>query len=232
MKKNHKPDQLENDTKKQKIRENLKHSNNIQYNPDKKIDKIALFRALHNGNRHDYEKFINYYQNKICNYVLFNLKNHDNNLSVSLTNEIFIKFFKRIKNIKCDKAFESYLYKIAKNICIDENKKNKKESQLFVVPVVKDSEEELDYIENYPDNNDDPYEKLNKEQRNKLLYEKLNELTDEYREIIFLKHIKGYKEVEIADRLEIPIGTVKSRANRGINMLATKLKITGIKNGL
>ncbi|MGQ0625852.1 MAG: RNA polymerase sigma factor [Sporichthyaceae bacterium] len=53
--------------------------------------------------------------------------------------------------------------------------------------------------------------------------EAVDELPDEERDIVRLQHLEGYTHSEIAGKLEIPIGTVKSRSSRAHRRLASRL---------
>ena len=55
-------------------------------------------------------------------------------------------------------------------------------------------------------------------------FQELNSIDDIYKEVIVLKYISGYTQEEIADILDIPIGTVKSRIYRGLKELRKLIK--------
>jgi RNA polymerase sigma-70 factor (ECF subfamily) len=56
------------------------------------------------------------------------------------------------------------------------------------------------------------------------LKEYLGKVDEMYREVIVLKYISGYSQEEISGFLNIPVGTVKSRIYRGIQMLKESMK--------
>ena len=69
----------------------------------------------------------------------------------------------------------------------------------------------------------DPHQELTLNSRKRLIFRALQELTELNREIILLKEIQGLTLEEIASLLKVPLGTVKSRANRARLELAERV---------
>lgn len=56
----------------------------------------------------------------------------------------------------------------------------------------------------------------------------LNTLTPEFREVVVLSYFEGLSQSEIAERLEAPLGTVKTRVRRALLQLRRNLQVTGV----
>lgn len=115
--------------------------------------------------------------------------------------ETFLKVFKNIERIDFKKNFKSFIFKVARNTCIDFFRKRKN-----VLPF-------NDEIYEKPDNF---YERI--KLRGKL-ERALSVLKKEEREIIILKYIENFKIREIADMLEIPENTVKIKIFRALKKM-------------
>lgn len=125
-----------------------------------------------------------------------------------LTQDIFIKIYKNID--KFDESFNisSWILRISKNHCIDYWRKNKKNN--FRI----DLEDNLLRDEHSPEDDLIKNADLNK------LREKMLLLKPEVRALLILRDIQNHSYQEIADSLNVPLGTVKSKINRARIQLA------------
>lgn len=130
----------------------------------------------------------------------------DVELSKDITQETFIKIFKSVHKLKEKKKIKSWITTITIRTSYDELKKLKKFSYY--------SEEVLKNIENK--NILTPEEVLDKREFN----ETLERLNIEFKEILILKYIEKLSEKEIAELLDIKLGTVKSRIHRAKEKLS------------
>jgi RNA polymerase sigma factor (sigma-70 family) len=96
--------------------------------------------------------------------------------------------------------FKAWVFTIMRNIFINQYRRKVKSGQIF------DHSKELYLLSNSGDNNDSPMNHVSGKEVNK----QIAKLDDEYK-TPFVMHFQGYKYKEIAEKLEIPIGTVKSR---------------------
>lgn len=96
--------------------------------------------------------------------------------------------------------FKAWVFTIMRNVFINQYRRKVKSGQIF------DHSKELYLLSNSAENNNSPINHMLNMEINK----QIAKLEDEYK-VPFDMHFKGYKYKEIADQLEIPIGTVKSR---------------------
>ncbi|MGQ9470148.1 MAG: RNA polymerase sigma factor [Candidatus Aminicenantales bacterium] len=134
-----------------------------------------------------------------------------------LTQEIFMKIYLSLSKFNPNKNLTAWVLTLAKNHLIDTYRKTKQERQ-----------QRQDFDENFqPGLEPGPEDKLMTEADRRLLWHGLDKLPAETRLAIILREIQGKSYEETADILGIPVGTVKSRINRGKLQLAQILRQGG-----
>mgnify|MGYP000865947384 FL=1 len=140
-----------------------------------------------------------------------------------LTLEAFGKAFKKIHQYTPNYAFSTWLFKIATNNCIDFIRKRKAN----IVSIDQNiDDQEGQYISPtsmLSSGNPDPEEKLIKEQNIQLIQDIVSKLKPRYRKLVELRYFKEYSYEEIADELNLPLGTVKAQLFRARELLSNIL---------
>jgi len=132
-----------------------------------------------------------------------------------LTQDIFLKLYNSLAKYDLKKNFTAWLLTLAKNHLIDQYRKTKWE---------KKTRDNFDDYYLTSDTFENPEEEVVKEENRKTIWEGINNLSSEIRMAVILRDIQGKKYVEIAEIMSLPLGTVKSRVNRGRLQLAKILK--------
>jgi len=132
-----------------------------------------------------------------------------------LTQDIFLKLYGALKKYDFEKNFTAWLLTLAKNHLIDSYRKTKWE---------KAHRDEFDEQFAAPGSALGPESGLIQEADRKLVWEGLNRLAPETRIAVILRDIQDKNYEEVAEILDLPLGTVKSRINRGRLQLAKILK--------
>ncbi len=132
-----------------------------------------------------------------------------------LTQDIFFKLYNSIDKYDFEKNFTAWLLTLARNYLIDQYRKTKWE---------KKSRDEFDERLFQADSRSGPEENVLARETQKTVWEGFNHLSSEIRLAIILRDIQGKKYEEIAEIMDLPLGTVKSRVNRGRLQLAKILK--------
>lgn len=125
-----------------------------------------------------------------------------------ITQDVFMKIFNHIDKFREDKNFNSWVMRISNNYCIDYWRKYKKNVKRI----------ELD--ENLIKQEDTPEDQVIKDDNVKDLRNKMLILDPDLRMLIIMRDIQGFSYQQIADTLNLPQGTVKSRINRARLKLA------------
>jgi len=134
-----------------------------------------------------------------------------------LTQEVFVKVYERLGRYRADEgAFGTWLMTVARNHAIDHYRRRREERARTL-----DSIEDLERLASRDERHDRSYER---EERARLVRRALRALPHELREAVVLCDLQGLPYQEIADSLGVPLGTVKSRINRGRLELARRLQ--------
>jgi RNA polymerase sigma factor (sigma-70 family) len=181
---------------------------------------FVLVQQAARGDQKAYAELLGRYRDAIY-YMLIKMVNNASDAE-DLTIEAFGKAFKNIQQYTPNYAFSTWLFKIATNNCIDFIRKKK---TLTV---------SLDQNDDDPDKMStdimapilDPEEEMIKEQKQKLMREIVGKLKPRYRKLIELRYFNEYSYEEIAEELELPIGTVKAQLFRARELLFNILKHT------
>ena len=124
-----------------------------------------------------------------------------------LTQEIFLKLFKSLDKFNRDADFSTWLSSVARNYCIDHYRASKREKEVVV--------EDLVAFDLAPSSFGNPHSTLEDQDRRSLLRRGLDQLPEKLRQAVVLRDLQGMTYQEMADLLQLPEGTVKSRINRG-----------------
>jgi len=124
-----------------------------------------------------------------------------------LTQEIFLKVFKSLDKFNRDADFSTWLSSVSRNYCIDHYRASKREKEVLV--------EDALAFDLAPSSYGNPYRALEDQDRRSLMRRGLEQLPEKLREAVILRDLQGLTYHEMATRLCLPEGTVKSRINRG-----------------
>ena len=138
-----------------------------------------------------------------------------------MTQEIFLKLYTALTKYDFERNFNAWLLTLTKNYLIDNYRKTKWEKK-----------NRDNFNEHYvrADLSDSPETGIVEKENKKFIWEGLNQLSSEVRMTVILRDIQGKKYDEIADIMNLPLGTIKSRVNRGRIQLARILKQEREKN--
>lgn len=134
-----------------------------------------------------------------------------------LTQETFLRAFKHIDSFRGDADLKTWLYRIAVNQARNRWrwwKRRKKDSTVSLDSTDNPNDEPMS-ARLSSNNTHDPEQELLSREREKALLKALRGLKQDFREAVVLRDIEGFSYEEIADTLEISVGTVKSRIARG-----------------
>ena len=138
-----------------------------------------------------------------------------------LVQEAFIKAFNALGTYRSSYAFSTWLYKIATNHAIDFLRKKRLNTLSIDKPVQsKDGELQMEL----PDVTYRPDRHIVEGQRSDVLKAAIDTLPPKYHRVIVLRHQEEMTYEEIAEKLELPLGTVKAHIFRARRLLYTRLR--------
>ena len=181
-------------------------------------DRALVTEAL-DGDQDAYQQLMQKYREPIRRHV--NRMVRDKAMVDDLVQESFIKAFTSLNSYSSDYAFSTWLYKIATNHTIDYLRK-KKLSTFSIDQPPPGSEEARTY--ELPDTTYRPDRHVMADQRRELIQEAIEALPPKYHRVIVLRHQRELSYDEIAEELDLPLGTVKAHIFRARALLYKHLR--------
>ncbi|MDR0570201.1 MAG: sigma-70 family RNA polymerase sigma factor [Clostridiales Family XIII bacterium] len=173
-----------------------------------------LIEKASKGDEHSFEALILSCKQKAWNMALQYMRNENDAMDVM--QEVFIKIFRKLKEFKGDCRFDTWVYRITVNACMDMLRKRSRALR-------RDAAYYEDIGGGYGgelvSRAHGPEESLSDKELSEELLKCVERLPLVHREVIVMRDIRNLSYEEISDILEMPLGTVKSRINRARNSL-------------
>ncbi len=177
--------------------------------PRQPPDEAALVKAAKRGDLSAFNQLVLMYQNQAFN-VAYRLLG-DADAAADATQDAFLKAFRRLHQHRGG-SFRSWLLRIVTNTCYDMLRKRKRQPTQPLEPLSDD--EESDRLPRWQSDAESPEDAILRREIHWAVQEGLAHLSPEHRTIVVLSDIEGLSYEEIAQVLNIPVGTVKSRLSR------------------
>jgi len=183
-------------------------------------DYDLVKRAVQLKDQQAYAELMTRYRESIYHTILKMVHNRED--ADDLTIEAFGKAFKNLDSYTPRYAFWTWLFKIAINNTIDFIRK--KRLHLLSIDEPVEPEGNQNYSNNLKANSLDPEESYIRTQKVKLMRSTLGQLSHKYRLMIELRFFEELTYEQIANELDIPLGTVKAQLFRAKEILANMLE--------
>jgi RNA polymerase sigma-70 factor (ECF subfamily) len=177
------------------------------------IDDI-IERCL-DGDQTAWDEIVRLHWRKVFNIAYKFVGRHD--LAEELTQDVFLKLFKSLDSFDRRANFQTWLISVSRNLCIDHYRSVRKERESIARDV-----DPSDLAPVAPGRS--AQAELEQRDRVALLRLALDALAPTLRTAVMLRDIQELSYHEIAGRLKLPEGTVKSRINRGRTELARQIQ--------
>jgi RNA polymerase sigma-70 factor (ECF subfamily) len=188
---------------------------------EENLSDHSLIEATKRGDESAFAEIVHRYRNPIVNYLYRFLNDYEE--AVDLAQETFVRVYFAIDRYHTGFAFSTYIYRIATNLAISELRKRKRRRILSLTGLFQSDRDEA--IEFQPtDERSLPDETLVEDEKSKVIARAIAALPEKYRIAVILRDIEGRSYEEIAEIMELGLGTTKSRINRGRGLLKEKLK--------
>jgi RNA polymerase sigma-70 factor (ECF subfamily) len=185
-------------------------------------DYKLVKRALNDGDQKAYAELMGRYRDSVYYMLLKMVNNKDD--AEDLTVEAFGKAFKRLSQYTPNFAFSTWLFRIATNNCIDFIRRKRKNTFSIDQPIEDDEGGEM--VMDLRSDSLDPEEHIMKKQKIMMLRELVDKMKPRYRTLIEMRYFQELSYEEIAEQLELPLGTVKAQLFRAREFLFNVLKNT------
>src|ERR671913_1527553 len=177
--------------------------------PDELIERCLR------GDQLAWEMIVRQHWRKVFNVAYKFVGKHDE--AEDLAQDIFLKIFRALDTFDRRANFQTWLISVSRNLCIDHYRSVRKERETI--------DRGVDAAELSPQSSDaGPIAALEQRDRVLLLRQALAALPETLRTAVLLRDIQELSYQEIADKLRLPEGTVKSRINRGRTELARQIR--------
>jgi RNA polymerase sigma-70 factor (ECF subfamily) len=181
-----------------------------------------LVERVQRGDKHAFDLLVLKYQHKIVGLVSRYLWDQDEVLDV--TQEAFIKAYRALPRFRGDSQFYTWLYRIAintaKNYLVSRSRRPPDTDIDVAEGEFHDNSAVLKDIEN-------PENLLATDQLEKVIYQAIDDLPDELKIAVTLREFEGLSYEEIAEVMECPVGTVRSRIFRARESIEKKIVAIG-----
>ena len=169
-----------------------------------KIEDSNLIDRFLSGDEEGFEMLVRKYQDRVIN-IVHSLGSRIQNAD-DIAQEVFIKVYKNLSFFNKKAKFSTWLYRITVNTAYSYLKKEKR-----YIPLV--------YVKRQDNFKKAVLDKLEYQEKQKLIDEVLKRLPFKYRTVIVLKEIEGLSYTDIAKTLGCRVGTVESRLFRARRIL-------------
>lgn len=190
-----------------------------EYSESKVIEtnENELIDRLRRGDQRAFAELVRLYEKSVYR-ICFRFFS-DEHESMDATQEVFIKVFRSIERFEGRSSLKTWIYRIAANTCLTLAEKKKREKEGLLQTIMNW------WNDNTADSPEDEIiEKETRKLNQKIVSEKIASLPEAYRMPVILKDLEGMPLEKISEILEIPVGTVKSRINRGRRILQDSLQ--------
>ena len=177
-----------------------------------------LVEAFQRGDRSAFDTLVQRWDRKIQG-AIYRVMGSDEEAR-DLCQEAFLRAFRGLGTFKREARFSSWLYQIALNVCRDRLRRRKGRTQVSLdeleadPAVIVTGPTALDLVE--------------RSDLARAVAKAMESLPTEQREVVILKEYQGLTFPEIADVLDVPVSTVKTRLYRGLDLLRHRLERQGV----
>jgi RNA polymerase sigma-70 factor (ECF subfamily) len=180
---------------------------------DEAATDSQLVEAALAGDRHAFGELVARYQDRLYNTLLRILGSRED--AADAVQDSFIQAYEKLKSFRGESQFYTWLYRVAMNVGLSRRRRRRPTMSL-------DGAKDLAGVEPM-DGAPDPVDRLASRERAEQVHTALAHLGQEHRKILVLREMEGCSYETIADILELPVGTVRSRLFRARLQLRERL---------
>ena len=173
-----------------------------------------LIRRAQRGDADAFEQLLLEHQKNVYNLCYRMAGNPDD--AMDLSQETFLRAWRCLDQYQFASAFSTWLYRLCSNICIDFLRRRRRQQTVPLTFEDADGEEQTYAV---PDVQPLPEEQVELKLTREILQAAMTQLLPEHRAVLQLRVVNEMSYEQIADVLDIQIGTVKSRLSRARNQL-------------
>ncbi len=174
---------------------------------NKEID-LGLVKRAKSGDYQAFDLLVLKYQSRLISTAFKFVK--DVQIAEDIVQDSFIKAFKALESFREDSSFYTWIYRITVNTSKNFLVSKKRKSELLNSDLSEEASYEIEPVETYS-----PEDLLQATQLKKVITETIDQLGEDTRTALTLRELDGLSYEQIADVVNCPVGTVRSRIFRG-----------------
>ena len=196
-------------------------------NPQASLEKAAigederLTNALRAGSEEAYESLVSRFQLPVYNLIYRLMSNPGD--AADVVQEVFLKVFRNIGSFRNQSSLKTWIYRIGVNEAYNYRRWHFRHRRKEVV-LEDDREGGLNYNDTVPDSGRSPFDYALDSEKHVLIEQALSQINPAFRAAVVLRDIEDLSYEEIAEILEVSLGTVKSRIMRGREAMRRQLE--------
>ncbi|MBL8049519.1 MAG: sigma-70 family RNA polymerase sigma factor [Chthonomonas sp.] len=176
---------------------------------DNTTDDLVLIERSQRGDRAAFDQLVWKYQTRAYQYA-YRLT-QDSEAASDIVADAFVRTYNALPNFRAQSAFTTWLYRIVTNCYLDMRKKDRNRKTVSLDAPVGDDTDMTLQVES---DDDGPDVITERNARERLVQKALRRMPEYQQTMLTMFHIENRSYEEIAEVLDLPIGTVKSRLNR------------------
>lgn len=183
-----------------------------------------LLSRLRDGERDVFGTLVRRYERELFGYLRRYLG--DDDLADDVFQNTFVQVYLKIQQYEPGRPVRPWLYAIATNQAIDAlRRRNRRADQRADAATTNDEDgQPRPLFELLPAAGDEPAESAVRDEQRELVRAAVDRLPDLLRQVVILAYFQGLKYRDVAEALEIPVGTVKSRLHAALARLTEEWK--------
>lgn len=185
-------------------------------------DEELMLRAKE-GDRAAFETLAARHYANILNFIYRFMRDH--HVAEELCQETFLRLWRSAPNYMPLAKFTTFLYHIAKNVCLKELARTNRAPQLHSLdePLFEERRGHYTLAEEVEDGSKTPEEEVLRFEMQKRIHDAVSSLTEAHRLVFVLTEYQGLSYQEVAEIAQCPVGTVASRKNTAVRQLRKML---------
>jgi RNA polymerase sigma-70 factor (ECF subfamily) len=194
-----------------------------------RTEDAALVAALKAGSEEAFAVLIAVYSQPIYSLIARSLQDPAD--AADITQEVFIKVFRSIRSFNGEASLRTWLYRIALHEASNQRRwwgRHKRQELTIDEPIESEDGEGISLAATLTDSGLSPYDQAAQGEIKACVEDALRKLPESFRSVVILREIEGFAYEEIAEILDVPAGTVKSRLTRGRAALKQILEQDGV----
>ncbi len=177
------------------------------------------------GHERAHRELVRRYQRPVFSLIYRMVR--DRERAEDLAQETFVKVLNALDSYRSEYKFSSWIFKIANNAAIDQLRRKELDTlSLDGAPDAVTAERQEGTSLQLPHGGESPLDELEARELGSQIEQAIAALRPEYRSCIMLRHVQGYAYEEIAEMLDLPLGTVKTYIHRARSELRNLLEQT------